>query len=314
MSNEKCYESLKEVFGITFNFYTTAEKHRNLYKDPKNIEHTKNLINLYFSLINPKYDDMMSEFKRKYVNAEANVEKNDTKEEKMGLELVYDHITDYDKEATNFNIMQHSFKIHQLLYKILDDRVSDEYIERREKIKKLIAEKNASSDKRGAYEAKKELAKLGDSPRFGGKLRDGNVIMNNIDFEVMSYIDSMKFINTFAGEDARKEFYDKLNNASILEYIDYCVKTTADLIAAQPFRDGNKRTFRSLLNLMFKMRNIPPVFIKSNEREIYKDALIKAMKDKDYTELSQFYYFKICDSIYELDFQNKNKEEKQETR
>jgi len=38
------------------------------------------------------------------------------------------------------------------------------------------------------------------------------------------------------------------------------------------------------------------------------------MKDKDYTELSQFYYFKICDSIYELDFQNKNKEEKQETR
>jgi hypothetical protein len=52
---------------------------------------------------------------------------------------------------------------------------------------------------------------------------------------------------------------------------------------------------------MFKNRNIPPVYILKKERTVYKDALIKAIKDEDYTDIINFYYFKICDSIYELD-------------
>ena len=49
------------------------------------------------------------------------------------------------------------------------------------------------------------------------------------------------------------------------------------------------------------MRNIPPIFIKENEREAYLNALNKAVMYKDYKDLDQFYYFKICDSIYEFD-------------
>ena len=44
-----------------------------------------------------------------------------------------------------------------------------------------------------------------------------------------------------------------------------------------------------------------------------KDALLKAIVENDYTDIINFYYFKICDSIYELDIvpylEKKNKEE-----
>ena len=60
---------------------------------------------------------------------------------------------------------------------------------------------------------------------------------------------------------------------------------------------------------MFKQYNLPPVYVKTKEREEYKDALMKAMRNKDYTSLNQFYYYKICDSIYDLDIVEELKKE-----
>ena len=94
---------------------------------------------------------------------------------------------------------------------------------------------------------------------------------------------------------------DVHDDFSVLDYINSCIYITTELIKAQPFADGNKRTFRSLLNLMFKKQNLPPVYIKTKERAEYKKALLMAMKDKNYLLLNQFYYYKICDSIYDLD-------------
>jgi len=74
-----------------------------------------------------------------------------------------------------------------------------------------------------------------------------------------------------------------------------------DLIKLQPFLDGNKRTFRALLNLLLKKVGIPPIYIKQEEREVYKRELLKAIIEADYSGIIRFYYFKIADAIVSLD-------------
>lgn len=136
---------------------------------------------------------------------------------------------------------------------------------------------------------------------FGGQLRDGEVCLYDSNVEVLPPKDAIKFFQKYLGESDK--IMGDLKSKNIFEYINECIKITTELIKVQPFFDGNKRTFRSLLNLMFKAKGLPPVYIKVKEREEYKEALLKAMIDNDYTYLNKFYYYKICDSIYELDIE-----------
>ena len=56
---------------------------------------------------------MIFNFKRKYVYNESLVEKNDTKEQRQGIGLVYDFIQDYDVNEP-FNIFILTMKISNL--------------------------------------------------------------------------------------------------------------------------------------------------------------------------------------------------------
>lgn len=140
---------------------------------------------------------------------------------------------------------------------------------------------------------------------FGGKLRESTAILNDLNIEVEPPEDAKRIFNSYI---AKGDYIsEKYNNGDIFGYISDCVKLNVELIKLQPFADGNKRTFRSLLNLLFKRINIPPVYIEINERDEYKRALIQAMKatkEEDYNDIIQFYYYKICDSIINLDIKH----------
>ncbi len=41
--------------------------------------------------------------------------------------------------------------------------------------------------------------------------------------------------------------------------------------------------------------------IETREREVYKDHLVEALQEKDYSNITRFYYYKICDAIMNLD-------------
>lgn len=144
-------------------------------------------------------------------------------------------------------------------------------------------------------------------PSFGGLLRQGTALLLNSNVEVPSADKAKRFFQSFIGKEIPKVDMD--NPLSLFDYINSCIYITTELIKAQPFADGNKRTFRSLLNLMFKQYNLPPVYVKTKERGEYKDALMDALLRKDYIGLNQFYYYKICDSIYDLDILPELKEQ-----
>ena len=295
-------QNMRDVFAVSFELYKIARRNNNLYRLDENKEIPRQLIELYFLEVKPDYNSMLYNFRKKYISGEAKVEKNDTKLEKQGVGLMYDFIQKFNPEKDNFNIFITGMQLHQLLYKPLDDKnkgdIKDKYDNAYAMLNMAKKEKNLEK----YNEAKKVLEELSITREsFGGKLRDREVTLKDVDVKVPNSIDAKEFFNSFLNKEKIIKYQTMLSSVRLSTYIDYCVNTIAELIKYQPFNDGNKRTFRGLLNLMFKNRNLPPVYITTHEKKEYKDALIKAITKNDYTDLDYFYYYKICDSIYELD-------------
>ncbi len=291
-----------DLLLTAFELYNISKSHKNVYKNEHDVSICKTLIDQYYRKIRPNYVDMILNFKRKYIANEALVEKNDTPEERKGVALAYDYITSFDIDKDYFNIFVNSLHIHSLLYKPLDEKKRKEVEDQRSEAERLYEEAKKERNLKKLREAR-EMARVTEGVSFGGSLRKGPVIMRDFNIEVPSAAEACRIFNGYLQPDKVREYEEAKADPNIFHYIDYCVRTVADLIALQPFGDGNKRTFRTLLNLMFKERNLPPVYIVKKERKAYHDALEKAVCDKDYSSLTVFYYFKICDSIYELDFE-----------
>ena len=137
------------------------------------------------------------------------------------------------------------------------------------------------------------------NPSFGGALRDTDVTMQDLAIEVPTATVAKQVFNQYIAS-SDQIFLPLLSN-DIFTYIDDSVKLTTDLIFLQPFADGNKRTFRALQNLLFKKISLPPIYIEEHEREEYKKNLFLAGKENDYSGITRFYYYKICDAIMTLD-------------
>lgn len=99
---------------------------------------------------------------------------------------------------------------------------------------------------------------------------------------------------------------------ALLKYIERCVKIKCELIKVHPFQDGNGRTIRAFINKLLEEVGLPPIYIKSNERTEYHTAMNLANNEKDYSSIINFYKMKICDSIIELDINDRILKEKNE--
>ena len=303
-------DKTKDLFAMSFQLLQIAETggKKNYEKIvEKNSEKTnlaKKLIDLYYAGEEANYESMLYNFRKKYIENEAKVEYNDEdqKLEYIGLGYMYDYIQQYDTTVTDFNIFIEGMKLHKLLYKAFDDQHKEdrdrqfaqyhEELAQAKKNKDLAEYKRIGALIKGFSEA---------SGSFGGSLRTNEVDLKGVDYHVPTAREAMDFFNSFLNIEKRVEYQNLLSSVNIFGYIEYCVKVAVDIIKYQPFGNGNKRTARALLNLMFKNKNIPPVYITTRERKPYKDALLKAIVEGDYNDIINFYYFKICDSIYELD-------------
>lgn len=101
-------------------------------------------------------------------------------------------------------------------------------------------------------------------------------------------------------------------NSNIFLYIERCVKLKCDLIKVHPFNDGNGRTIRCFINKLFEEAGIPPVYIKVEEKVEYTRAMQEALTEGQFKDIINFYLYKICDSIIELDINKRVRQEKLE--
>lgn len=226
------------------------------------IRHT-NFRNIYENFKHKYIDaDIMKNFKERYIYNESKLEDIHTREEKQGLRRVYDYIQ-AKENLEDINLYTLS-DIHRILYS------------------------------------------LTPYPEFGGRYR------NDIRFLPNSGIDlTPPCMIVHEMNELRDEINDlvvlgnelgKSNSPSkIINYVDRCLELKCKFIKIHPFGDGNGRSVRAFTNLLFRLANIPPVYIENKERVKYGEAMQAAVSDGDLTKLKGFYYYKICDSIISLD-------------
>lgn len=221
----------------------------------------KEIIEEYYKYDKKKYyEEILKEYKVRYIYNESQVEGDITPEEQLGIAEVYDYISNFDFDKDYFNIFVTSLVLHEKLYSKCPGK------------------------------------------GFGGNLRDATAILKDTSIDVMSAEEAKSYFNSFIS--TSDEIFLPLEESDILGYIEKCVYTITELIKAQPFADGNKRTFRSLLNLLLKRISLPPVYIYMDKRVKYKELLIDAMQNGVYQPLYDFYYELIERSIKELALEN----------
>ena len=110
-----------------------------------------------------------------------------------------------------------------------------------------------------------------------------NVIITKEQKEKVEKVKTIDY-ETYAVREFSKPF-DKLKNINkytIAEYITIIAKIHYELTVLHPFNDGNGRTIRALTNWLLRLKGLCPIYIDSNNRDDYLEALRKIDEENDY--------------------------------
>ena len=111
-------------------------------------------------------------------------------------------------------------------------------------------------------------------PEFGGRTRSQNTAVIGAKFETADYHDVMKSLislNEVIGY--LEENHYAMSKSEIVRII---ASIHHKLTVIHPFPDGNGRTIRAFTNLLFLRYGLPPVYIRTEIKKDYINALSKA--------------------------------------
>ena len=259
--------------------YKYRKQNDHLYEQSATIP--TQLIKFYYSL-NPgeiEFDTMKKNFIKKYVKNESQIEGVDTsdkhsREEVLGLADMYEYL--HSDECEKY------FSVYTL------------------------------------KDLHRQLFSHAAFPEYGGTYRNQDVYLigskvglcdySMIQTELYKLSPRIDWLHDYSKEVKASGDVDKM-----LDYLDQVVELKCALIKIHPFGDGNGRTVRAFINKLLEDGGLPPIYIKANERTEYHQAMNKANgEDADFSDIKAFYRYKICDSILELDINDRLRKEHQE--
>lgn len=259
--NNMSFEESAFYINMLLQDYERRKKENRLYHNNDPIP--KIIIRSYYECIEkPDFNTLVKHFRRRYLLNENKVEAVHEQEEREGLKLVYEFIQNFE-DINNFNVYT-LLRIHQILYSKVP------------------------------------------FPEFGGKFRTEPARIEGSFQDVVPYEFIPKEMAKlyFPVQKLIKEGFEisqSHNVEQIIPFIDKCIELKCLLIKIHPFKDGNGRSVRAFINLLFKIAGIPPVYIKHKEKAEYNEAINLANNEGIYDSIKTFYYYKVCDSILELD-------------
>lgn len=265
------------IIQESFLGYKYRKREKKLYDSDSEIP-TK-LIRLYYGLNNDRidFDTLQKAFVTHYINQESKLEGVDiknihSKAEIEGLGVMYEYIHSED--------IDYMFNVYTL-----------------KDLHKKLFSKTEFPECAGDFRNWDVYL-----PGTGTEISEWSMIrprLENLDPEIQLLLEEAKKIKQLG------------NVEDMLKFIDQCVVLKCKLIKVHPFGDGNGRTVRGFINKLFEYAGLPPIYIKENERTEYHKAMNKANNNGDYKDIINFYKYKICDSIVELDINNRVKKVKE---
>ena len=257
-------DELVEILKGLFFDYIERRRTRQLYQDGKDgLVVPKRLLMFYYQLDENRrhLNQTAEDFLRHYIACESILEDAHLKYEKDGLKEMYEYLLS-DEINEHFDI-----------YTLLD--------------------------------LHKKLFSKAPFPENSGHFRNDNVYLPNTGINLSDWRSIWQEIKELDGDVQNiialgEEI--KYNPGHLFEYIDKCIMLKCHLIKIHPFFDGNGRTIRAFINKLFIDVGLPPIYISSSENDTYRKAMQKAIgEEQDYSSIINFYYYKICDSIIELE-------------
>lgn len=260
----KNQDELEEILKGLFFDYIERKRTRKL--EQEDIYITKRLLMFYYQLEDDRQhiNKYAEKFIRHYIACESILEGAHLKFEKAGLKEMYEYILT-DEINDNFDIYT-LLELHQKLFS------------------------------------------KAPHPEAGGLIRTSDAHLDGVPIDLTPAYNiryELKMLDYDLKEILQMQPQVKENPGYLFSYIDKCIILKCQLIKTHPFADGNGRTIRAFINKLFMDVNLPPIYISSDENKKYKEAMQKAIgEETDYTDITKFYYIKICDSI--IEFENTN--------
>ncbi|MDD6878886.1 MAG: Fic family protein [bacterium] len=263
----------------SFLAYKYRKQNKKLYTEDGNVP--TRLIKLYYGLgfNDSELNIMKRAFVTHYIRNESKLEGLDIKDyhqkcEVEGLEIMYEFIHSSEIEQ-GFNIFSTLLRLHEKLFS-----------------KTPFPEAGGKFRNQPAY-----------LPGSGVDLCPHDSISDEL-FKYCQEVDNLREIANIV------KLHDDMD--ALFNYMDKCIELNCALIKIHPFIDGNGRVVRGFTNKLFEDAGLPPVYIKPNERAEYHKAMSLAINENDYTAIKNFYRYKVCDTIIELDINNRVRTENQE--
>ncbi len=131
-----------------------------------------------------------------------------------------------------------------------------------------------NNDKLDIYKVQKlhkMLYKYAPFPEAGGVFRQDNNFVTGANFETLDYSQVVPAI--IALDAPIKTLVDNIISLSNAEVILEASKIHHRLTVIHPFADGNGRCSRAILNWIFRLKGLPPIYIKFPEKEEYYAGL-----------------------------------------
>lgn len=135
-------------------------------------------------------------------------------------------------------------------------------------------------------------------PDDNGKFRDGTALLKRGTIQPVPYYEINGRINEL---DKELQFFMKnIDQYEIGKYIEQVAYFTYKFIVIHPFRDGNGRISRAIMNWLLSKKKIPPIYIDQKCRKEYYDALSKIDLEEDPVPFIMFIEKRIIHTMIEL--------------
>lgn len=129
----------------------------------------------------------------------------------------------------------------------------------------------------------KMLYQYAPFPEAGGVFRQDNNFVTGARFETVDYHMVVPEIITL--DAPMRKLTEEMERLTVAEVIKQAAVLHHRITVIHPFGDGNGRCARALLNWIYKLKGLPPVYIKYPEKEEYYEGLSNVDKNKDYNKL-----------------------------